>query len=101
VWVGQVEDNRPGALEDLEADELRAAAIVRWIEIVSEAAANVSDATCEAHPEVPWREIVGMRNRLIHAYPDVNLALVWGVVERDGPALVATLRGHPRRILVT
>ncbi|MCB9404394.1 MAG: DUF86 domain-containing protein [Microthrixaceae bacterium] len=38
-------------------------------------------------PDVPWREIIGMRNRLIHAYPDVNLSLVWGVVERDGPVL--------------
>lgn len=48
---------------------------------------NISDHTRGVSPDVPWREIIGMRNRLIHAYPDVNLSLVWGVVERDGPVL--------------
>ncbi len=64
-----------------------AAAIIRWVEIVGEAAANVSDEIRTQHPDVPWTEIVAMRNRLIHAYPDVDLDLVWGVVERDGPQL--------------
>lgn len=83
----KVEQHKPASRDALQADEVLTAAILRWIEIVGEAAANVSEATREAHPDVPWREVIAMRNRLIHAYPDVNLDLVWGVVERDGPAL--------------
>jgi len=60
---------------------------LRWLEIVGEAAANISSETRDAHPEVRWRDIIGMRNRLIHAYPEVNLQLVWGVIEHDGPRL--------------
>lgn len=86
-YLELVEEHRPANQSELESDIVRRSAILRWLEIVGEAAANVSDATRAAHPEVPWREIVAMRNRLIHAYPDVNMSLVWVVVERDAPAL--------------
>lgn len=82
-----IEEHRPPTVQALESDIVLRSAILRWLEIVGEAAANVGDATRAAHPEIPWREIVGMRNRLIHAYPDVNLELVWAVIERDGPEL--------------
>lgn len=87
-----IEEHRPVTLADLKGDVLRSSAILRWLEIVGEAAANVSDETRAAHPEVPWREVVGMRNRLIHAYPDVNMDLVWTVIDRDGPQLRSTIR---------
>lgn len=86
-YLDKLEEHRPADLDHLRSDEVLAAAIVRWVEIVGEAAANVSDDTRKRHPEVPWTEIVAMRNRLIHAYPEVDLDLVWGVVERDGPRL--------------
>lgn len=89
--LAKIEAHRPRTFQDLAADEVRTAAILRWIEIVGEAAANVSERTREAHPEIPWREIIAMRNRLIHAYPDVNLELVWGVIVRDGPRLHAAI----------
>jgi uncharacterized protein with HEPN domain len=82
-----IEEHAPSGLAALQADVVRSSAILRWLEIVGEAAANVSEVTRLAHPEIPWREIIGMRNRLIHAYPDVNLELVWAVVDRDGPRL--------------
>jgi uncharacterized protein with HEPN domain len=82
-----IEEHRPANVEELTGDILRSSAILRWLEIIGEAAANVSESIRAAHPEVPWRDIVAMRNRLIHAYPDVNMSLVWGVVDRDGPAL--------------
>jgi uncharacterized protein with HEPN domain len=87
-----IEEHRPATLADLKADVLRSSAILRWLETVGEAAANFSDETRAAHPEVPWREVVGMRNRLIHAYPDVNMDLVWTVIDRDGPQLRRTIR---------
>jgi uncharacterized protein with HEPN domain len=58
-------------------------AVVRQIEIIGEAAAHVSTATCTQYSQVPWRQIIGMRNRLIHGYFQVNLNLVWNVATRE------------------
>ncbi len=65
---------------DLNADRMLALALVRSIEIIREAGARVSKEGRSGVPEVPWREIVTMRNRLIHAYFDVDLDLVWRTV---------------------
>jgi uncharacterized protein with HEPN domain len=85
--IDAIDRRRPSSLECLESDEVLAAAIVRWIEIIGEAASGLSDETRRELPDVPWPDIVAMRNRLIHGYPTVNLALVWGVIEKDLPPL--------------
>jgi uncharacterized protein with HEPN domain len=59
--------------------------------VIGEAAGHVSSTATEALPEIPWREITGMRHRLIHGYADVDLELVWQVVMEDVPPLVAAL----------
>jgi uncharacterized protein with HEPN domain len=79
---------------DLDRDRMRSRAIVRCIEIVGEAAAQLSQAARDAVPEVPWPAVVAMRNRLIHAYFDVDLDRVWDTVLVDLPALVSALRPH-------
>lgn len=56
-------------------------AVIRSLEVIGEAAGRVSSATQTAHPEIPWREITGMRHRLIHGYAEVRLDLVWTVVQ--------------------
>ncbi len=61
------------------------------MEIVGEAASRVGAETREAHPSFPWREIVGMRNRLVHAYFEIDLRLVWDTVRNDLPPLIARL----------
>ena len=66
-------------------------AILKAVEIVGEAASRLSDETRDLHPDIPWREITGMRNRLVHAYFDVDLRLVWDTVRGDLPALIAKL----------
>ena len=69
-------------------------AVVRNLEIMGEATRGVSESTKRAHPEIPWRDISDMRNKVIHDYFRVDLAIVWTVVERDLPALreqIATL----------
>ena len=66
-------------------------AILKAVEIVGEAASRLSGETKELHPDIPWREIVGMRNRLVHAYFDVDLRLVWDTVQGDLPSLIAKL----------
>ena len=66
-------------------------AIVKAVEIVGEAAARLSRETTEAHPDIPWREVVGMRNRLVHGVFDIDLQVVWDSVQKDLPVLIAHL----------
>ena len=66
-------------------------AIMKAVEIVGEAASRVSADTRAMHSEIPWSGIIGMRNRLVHGYFDVNLARVWETVAQDIPRLIAQL----------
>jgi uncharacterized protein with HEPN domain len=77
--------------EDLDADEMLRFALVRAIEVFGEAAAKISAETRDANPEVPWRAIVGMRNRLIHAYFDIDTQLLWVAATREIPTLLPAL----------
>jgi uncharacterized protein with HEPN domain len=67
-------------------------AVIRNIEIIGEAAGRVSRAFAARHAAIPWRDIAGMRHRLIHGYLTVNPDTVWQVVKRDLPALEKDLR---------
>lgn len=62
--------------------------VIRRIEIIGEAARRISQKTKDAHPTIPWYEMVGMRNLMIHEYDDVDLEIVWDTVQRDLPLLV-------------
>ena len=75
----------------LDADRILTLALVKSIEIIGEAASRVTPETRDRHPEIPWTNIVGMRNRLIHAYFDVDVDRVWDTVIDDLPPLVAAL----------
>jgi len=74
-----------------EQDELLQSAILRQLGIIGEAARRVSEDIRKAHPEVPWADIIGMRNRLIHDYTRVDLRRVWDTVRDDIPALIERL----------
>ena len=76
---------------DLDTDRQLVLSLVKDIEIVGEAATRVSEPARRRLPEMPWERIVGMRNRLVHAYFDVNLDIVWKTVREDLPALIALL----------
>ncbi len=76
---------------DLDDDELLALALARLLEVIGEAAKFVSAEKRAQSTDIPWREITGTRDRLIHAYPDVNLDIVWQTVTEDLPRLISTL----------
>ena len=76
---------------DLDQDRQLVLSLIRLIEVIGEAAAQVSAEFQKAHPEVPWAVIVGMRNRLIHAYFDVDRDRVWDTAKDDLPKLVTQL----------
>ena len=74
-------------------------AVLRNLEVIGEAVKKISDATRRQAPEVPWKQIAGLRDVLIHNYFGVQLDRVWQVVERDLTSLeaaVVQLRSRPK-----
>ena len=76
---------------DLDSDRLLEPALVRLLEIVGEAASRVPGDDCARYPEIPWSQIVGLRNRLIHGYDAVDLDILWQIVEHDIRLLISAL----------
>lgn len=74
--------------EDLKTQD----AIIRNLQVVGEAVKNVSTETRVTHPEVPWRDIAGMRDRVVHDYFGVSLEIVWDVVANHLPPLRDSVR---------
>jgi uncharacterized protein with HEPN domain len=66
-------------------------AIVRLMEIVGEAASRIPYEERSRHPEIPWMQIVGLRNRLIHGYDAIDFEILWQILSHDIPKLVLSL----------
>ena len=77
--------------DDFEHDRMRQLAVIKSIETIGEAAARVSEGFRNAHPEIPWRDIVAMRNRLVHGYFELDLDRVRATALNDLPPLVRML----------
>lgn len=67
-------------------------ATLRNLELIGEAATHIPTAIREAHPEVPWRTMVGVRNRIIHGYLGIDSDLIWDIIQKDIPVLLPSLR---------
>lgn len=78
--------------EDLQSDLLLQFALVRAVEIVGEAASKISNVGRTEMPAVPWSRIVGMRNRVVHAYFDVDLNILWDTLTQALPPLRSQLK---------
>ncbi len=76
---------------DLDADRLLNLALVRLLEIVGEAAGRVPQELCANHPEIPWPQIISLRNRLIHGYDSVDFNILWQIIVTDLPPLISAL----------
>ena len=73
--------------EELHSNRLKQSAIVREIEIIGEASKNISEKIKEKYPKIPWRKIIGTRDKLIHHYFGVDLGAVWNVIKDKIPEL--------------
>lgn len=76
---------------DLDRDRLLNLALVRLVEIVGEAAKRVEADERRQCPGIPWKQVCGMRDRLIHGYDKVDFDILWSTIEIDFPALVSEL----------
>ena len=76
---------------DLDNDRMLELSLVRLVEIIGEAAARVRTESSEKYPSIPWLQIVGMRNRLVHGYDAVDLNVLWDTIVDDLPPLIAEL----------
>ena len=99
VFIAQMVEAAEAALEFSEGlteesfsgDRLVGFAVVRAIQLVGQAARGVSDEAQAAHADIPWRQMIGMRNVVVHDYADVDLSLVWKTVHEDLPGLIRRL----------
>ena len=77
--------------DDLNQDRKLVLSLVHLVEIIGEAAGKIGKKFQDSHPEIPWRVMVGMRNRLVHAYFDIDLDRVWDTANDDLPPLIEKL----------
>lgn len=73
--------------EDLLTDEYYAHAVIRALEVIGEAVKSISPSLKEQHPDIAWREIAGMRDKVIHRYFEINWQIVWNVIAEELPKL--------------
>lgn len=76
---------------DLDTDRALGLATLRCLEIVGEAATHVPESVRQQHPQIPWPQIIGTRNRLVHGYDMVDYDIIWSTVTEDLPPLISEL----------
>lgn len=77
--------------DDWAGDEDVRLAVAYLVQIVGEAASRLSEETRASLPDLPWRQMIGLRNRLVHGYGTIRTEAIWDVAKTDLPALIATL----------
>ncbi len=93
--IQQIEEYTINGREEFMNSRLIQDAVIRNMEIIGEATKRVSPGLREQHPEIPWKEMAGMRDVLIHGYMGVDLKIVWNVVSRN----LAEIKEHLQRLL--
>ena len=79
-------------LNDLVEDRVKQLALRKLVEVVGEAAKRVSEGTQQQYAAIPWSQIIGLRNRLVHGYDDVDLGILWEIIQADLPPLIEQLK---------
>lgn len=99
VYLGHMLDMSRKAVEKIQGqsregyddDEDLRIIITHLVQVIGEAASHVSASTRDLHQEIPWKQIVGIRNRLVHEYLEVDYDVLWEVVTRHLPMLIVAL----------
>jgi uncharacterized protein with HEPN domain len=78
--------------EDFCTDDKAVYAVIRALEIIGEAARQIPENVRQSHPEIQWREIAAMRNKLTHEYFGVNTKVIWRTVHEDLPTIIPLLK---------
>ncbi len=85
--IDRIQKYTPTGRDAFESDELIQVWVVHHIQIIGEALRRISDSLRNGHPEIPWTQIIAMRNILTHDYLGINMSEVWSTVEQDLPDL--------------
>ena len=85
--IERIEKYASHGRDAFEREELIQTWVVHHLQIIGEASRSLSDGFRSSHPEIPWSQIIGMRNILVHHYFGIDVAAVWAAVERDVPSL--------------
>jgi uncharacterized protein with HEPN domain len=90
--IEKIRERLPSTIEELMASEILQVWVVYHLLVIGEAANNLSPELIAAHPEVPWKKVIGLRHVLAHRYFGVDLVIVWRLATDDLPALEASVR---------
>jgi uncharacterized protein with HEPN domain len=85
--IDLIEKHGPLNEQGLRADIVQQTATLRWLELIGEAANRISAELKGAHPEIPWRSAIAVRNLVAHGYDQIKLDIVWRVIEDELPSL--------------
>lgn len=98
--INKIENSIEGvSFKQFEQNWEKFDAVVRNLEIIGEAARNIPEEITEKYPELPWEEMVGMRNKVIHEYFGVDEEILWKTVTEDLPILKQQLEELPKNLL--
>ena len=75
------------ARDEFETNQMRLDAVIRNLQIIGEAVKKIPDSIQKKYPNIPWQEIAGLRNRVTHAYFNVDINIIWDVVQSELPIL--------------
>ena len=96
--IEKIERYVPRGRQAFDSDELFQVWVVRHLQIIGEAASRVSAETQTQFPEIPWGKMIGMRHVLVHGYFDIDLEIVWSVIENDlSPLKLQIEKAHKRQ----
>jgi uncharacterized protein with HEPN domain len=95
--IDKIEQHASSDIEAFADDEMQQVWVIHHLQTVGEAAYGLSQRFKANHPQIPWDQIVGMRHVLVHGYFEIDLDIVWAVIEKDLPPLKSAIEAILRQ----